>query len=149
MQNLKVAVIGVGYLGRFHAQKYASLPEVDLVGVVDPDKTQAERVAAECNCKAFTDYKELITQVNAVSIVVPTSLHHKVAGDFLDAGVDVLLEKPMTVTLEEADDLIAIAKAKDLILQIGHLERFNPALMAMKPSLTTPVFYREQQDCHL
>jgi predicted dehydrogenase len=140
MQNIKVAVIGVGYLGRFHAQKYASLPGVDLVGVVDPDKTQAERVAAECNCKAFTDYKELITQVNAVSIVVPTSLHHKVAGDFLNAGVDVLLEKPMTVTLEEADDLIAIATAKNLILQIGHLERFNPALMAMKPSLTTPVF---------
>lgn len=140
MEKLNVAVIGVGYLGRFHAQKYAALEGVHLLGVVDPDKAQAERVAKECDCKAFTDYKELLDQVDAVSIVVPTPLHHKVAGDFLDAGVDVLLEKPMTVTLEEADDLIAKASSKNLILQIGHLERFNPALMAMKPSLTTPVF---------
>ena len=140
MDELKVAVIGVGYLGRFQAQKYAALEGVQLVGVVDPDKVQAERVAKECNCTAFTEYRELLPLVDAVSIVVPTSLHHKVAGEFLDAGVDVLLEKPMTVTLEEADDLIAKAEAKDLVLQIGHLERFNPALLAMEPSLTTPVF---------
>ena len=140
MDQLNVAVIGVGYLGRFHAQKYASIEAVNLLGVVDPDEEQAERVAKECGCKAFSDYKELLTLVDAVSIVVPTSMHHKVAGDFLDAGVDVLLEKPMTVTLKEADDLIAKASFKNLVLQIGHLERFNPALIAMKPSLTTPVF---------
>jgi len=140
MEELNVAVIGVGYLGRFHAQKYAALEGVNLVGVVDPDSEQAARVAKECSCKAFTDYKELLGKVDAVSIVVPTSLHHKVAGQFLDAGVDVLLEKPMTVTLEEADDLITKASSKDLVLQIGHLERFNPALIAMEPSLTTPVF---------
>lgn len=140
MKELNVAVIGVGYLGRFHAQKYSALEGVKLLGVVDPDIEQAERVAKECNCKAYTDYNELLKLVNAVSIVVPTPLHHKVAGDFLDAGVDVLLEKPMTVTLEEADDLIRKATSKDLVLQIGHLERFNPALIAMEPSLTTPVF---------
>jgi len=140
MKEINVAVIGVGYLGRFHAQKYAALDGVNLVGVADPDKEHTENVAKECNCKAYTDYKELLPLVDAVSIVVPTSLHHQVAGDFLDAGVDVLLEKPMTVTIKEADDIIAKAKTRDLILQIGHLERFNPALMAMEPSLTTPVF---------
>lgn len=140
MKEIKVAVIGVGYLGRFHAQKYAALEDVNLIGVVDPDPVQVKSVARECGCEPFTDYTKLLTEVDAVSIVVPTSLHHKVAGDFLDAGVDVLLEKPMTVTIEEADELISKAHANDLVLQIGHLERFNPALMAMEPSLTTPVF---------
>lgn len=140
MKNLKVGVIGVGYLGRFHAQKYAAIEGVSLVGVADVNSTQAQQVAAECGCRSFTDYKELLTDVDAVSIVVPTSQHHRVAGDCLDAGIDVLLEKPMTVTLQEADDLIARAHKKQLILQIGHLERFNPAVQAMEPFLTTPVF---------
>lgn len=140
MKEIKAAVIGVGYLGRFHAQKYAALEGVNLVGVADTDAQQAKNVADECGCASYSNYKELLSTVDAVSIVVPTSLHHKVAGEFLDAGVDVLLEKPMTVTIEEADDLIAKAATKDLVLQIGHLERFNPALMAMEPSLTTPVF---------
>jgi len=140
MKKLKVGVIGVGYLGRFHAQKYAALDTVDLVGVADPDSTQCESVAKECNCQIFADYKELLAEVDAVSIVVPTSYHHQVAGACLDAGIDVLLEKPMTVTLEEADDLIEKATNKKLILQVGHLERFNPAVQAMEPLLTTPVF---------
>ncbi len=140
MKNIKVGVIGVGYLGRFHAQKYAALKGVDLIGVADIDSKQCQQVAAECACQSFTDYKELLSAVDAVSIVVPTPYHHKVAGECLDAGIDVLLEKPMTVTLEEADDLIDKAESKKLILQIGHLERFNPALQAMEPFLTTPVF---------
>ena len=140
MEVIDVAVVGVGYLGRFHAQKYAALEGVNLVAVADPDKEQAERVAKECGCKAVYDYKELLGKVDAVSIVVPTSLHHEITGEFLGAGIDVLLEKPMTVTLAEADELIAKATAKNLVLQIGHLERFNPALMALEPSLTTPVF---------
>jgi len=140
MKKLKVGVIGVGYLGRFHAQKYASLEGVELVGVVDLDNSQCENVAKECNCGTYSDYKKLLPEVDAVSIVVPTSYHHQVAGDCLDAGVDVLLEKPMTVTLAEADDLIAKAGGKNLILQVGHLERFNPAVQAMEPLLTTPVF---------
>lgn len=140
MEKLKVGVIGVGYLGRFHAQKYAALGDVQLVGVADTDIEQANRVAGECSCRPFTDYRELLPLVDAVSIAVPTSYHHKVAGECLDAAIDVLLEKPMTVTLEEADDLIDKADSKDLILQVGHLERFNPAVQAMEPSLTTPVF---------
>lgn len=140
MEKLKVGVIGVGYLGRFHAQKYAALEGVQLIGVADSDGEQAEKVAGECNCRPFTNYFDLLPLVDAVSIAVPTSHHHKVAGDCLDAAIDVLLEKPMTVTLAEADDLIEKADKKELILQIGHLERFNPAVQAMEPSLTTPVF---------
>jgi predicted dehydrogenase len=140
MKNIDVAVIGVGYLGRFHAQKYTTLESVNLVAVADIDKLQGERVAAECNCIHVSDYRELLKSVDAVSIAVPTSFHHQVAGEFLDAGVDVLLEKPITVTLGEADDLIARADRNNLILQIGHLERFNPAVQAMEPFLTTPVF---------
>lgn len=140
MKNINVGVIGVGYLGRFHAQKYAALEGVSLVGVADPNDVQRQKVAEECSCKGFHDYKDLLPLVEAVSIAVPTSRHHLVAGECLDAGIDVLLEKPMTVTLEEADDLITRAEAKNLILQIGHLERFNPAIQAMEPFLTTPVF---------
>ncbi len=140
MKNIQVGVIGVGYLGRFHAQKYAALQGVDLVGVADIDSVQAQQVAKECGCQSFSDYRQLLPVVDAVSIVVPTPYHHKVGGECLDAGIDVLLEKPMTVTLAEADDLIAKAESKKLILQIGHLERFNPAVQAMEPFLTTPVF---------
>ncbi|WP_163336691.1 Gfo/Idh/MocA family protein [Desulfopila sp. IMCC35008] len=140
MGIIKAGVIGVGYLGRFHAQKYASLDNVELVGVADSNNEQAQAVAKECNCKSFSDYKDLLPLVDAVSIVVPTSLHHQVARDCLDAGVDILLEKPITVTLEEADDLIERAESNQLILQVGHLERFNPAVQAMEPFLTHPVF---------
>jgi predicted dehydrogenase len=140
MNILKVGVIGVGYLGKFHAQKYAGMPGVELIGVVDKDPSCAERIAAENSCCAFLDYKLLLPLVDAVSIVVPTVFHYPVALDCIAAGVDILLEKPMTVTLAEADDLIDKAKKKNLVLQIGHLERFNAAVQAMEPFLTTPVF---------
>ena len=140
MQTIKTGVIGVGYLGRFHAQKYAAIESSTLVGVVDTDLAQAKKVAKECGCEAFTDYRQLLKEVDAVSIAVPTPAHHRVAGDCLDAGIDVLLEKPITVTLAEADDLIARAEAKNCVLQVGHLERFNPAVQAMLPFLTTPLF---------
>jgi len=140
LKQLKAGVIGVGYLGRFHAQKYAELGDVELVGVADLDSARAEEVAAECGCRAFTDYAELLGLVDCVSIVVPTSYHYQVAKQAIGRGVDVLLEKPMTVTLEEADELITLADANGVILQVGHLERFNPAVLAMKPSLTTPLF---------
>lgn len=140
MGTIKVGVIGVGYLGRFHAQKYAALEGVELVGVSDLDEEQINRVASECSCKAYTNYKDLLPLVDAVSIAVPTSLHHAVASDCLELGIDVLLEKPITVTLEEADDLIAKAEKKSLIFQVGHLERFNPAVQAMEPFLTHPLF---------
>lgn len=140
MKKINVGVIGVGYLGRFHAQKYAALQGANLIGVADIEKSQAERVADECHCRAFTDYRDLLPLVDAVSVAVPTSFHHQVTSDCLASGTDVLLEKPMTVNLQEADDLIEKANNKNLILQIGHLERFNPAVQAMEPLLTTPVF---------
>ncbi|MBI3608021.1 MAG: Gfo/Idh/MocA family oxidoreductase [Nitrospirae bacterium] len=137
---IKVGVIGVGYLGRHHARLYAELPAATLVGVADVDEGRARDVAASTGARAFTDYRELLSQVDAVSVVVPTSLHHRVAMDCLDAGLDVLLEKPMTVTLAEADELIARAEAKRRIIQIGHLERFNGAVRALAPRLTAPRF---------
>lgn len=140
VKMVKTGVIGVGYLGKFHAQKYAGMEGVELVGVVDVDPAQAAKIAAECGCRAFTDYRELLPLVDAVSIVVPTIYHHPVALDCIAAGVDMLLEKPITTTLEEADDLIRCADDKKLILQVGHLERFNPAVLAMEKCLTVPVF---------
>ncbi|KAB2891256.1 MAG: Gfo/Idh/MocA family oxidoreductase [Desulfobulbaceae bacterium] len=140
MKKIKAGVIGVGYLGRFHAQKYAAMEEVQLVGVADIDQEKARGVAEECGCRPYDDHRALLQEVDAVSIAVPTSLHHRIASGCIDAGVDILLEKPMTVTLAEADDLIARCAEKGLVLQVGHLERFNPALLAMEPYLTLPVF---------
>lgn len=140
MKNIKVGVIGVGYLGRFHAQKYAAMDGVELVGVVDIDEEQASSVADECATEAFTNYHEMLDEVDAVSIVVPTVYHHEVALTCLQKKIDVLVEKPITTTLDEADDLIRQAEDNDCILQVGHLEQFNPAVMAMKPMLTHPLF---------
>jgi len=140
MENLKVGVIGVGYLGKFHARKYADLDSVELVGVADTDPLKSENVAGECGCLAFSDYRELLGLVDAVSIAVPTIYHFAVASNCIAAGVDLLLEKPMTETLDEADELIRLAAEKELILQIGQLERFNPAVQAIEPFLTTPAF---------
>jgi predicted dehydrogenase len=137
---IRVGVIGVGYLGRHHARLYTELPGAILVGVADVDENRARDVAAATRARAFTDYREMLPQVDAVSVVVPTSQHHRVAMDCLDAGLDVLLEKPMTVTLAEADELIAQADAKRRIIQIGHLERFNGAVRALAPRLTAPRF---------
>jgi predicted dehydrogenase len=140
MSRLRTAVIGVGYLGNFHAQKYAALEGVELVGVVDADAARGTEVAAACGCQAFTDYRELIGLVDAVSVVVPTQHHHQVAKEFLSAGVHVLIEKPITVTIEQADELIALADAAKLVFQVGHLERFNPVLMAVEEVLIEPLF---------
>jgi len=140
VQKIRVGVIGVGYLGRYHAQKYAAMKDVELVGVADIDPIQAQRVADECSTAAYGNYREMLDKVDAVSIVVPTVNHHEVAIACLQQKVDILVEKPITTTLEEADDLIAQAENEGCILQVGHLERFNPAVMAMKPLLTHPLF---------
>lgn len=142
---MKVGVIGVGYLGKYHAQKYSGMKDVELVGVADVDPLIAEAVASENNCRAFSNYHELLQLVDAVSVVVPTTYHHKVALDCIDAGVDMLMEKPITTTVEEADEIIDKAERKKLIMQVGHLERFNPAVEAMVPSLTVPVFIESQR----
>ncbi|MEQ1635317.1 MAG: Gfo/Idh/MocA family oxidoreductase [Methylococcales bacterium] len=140
MKKLKIAVIGAGYLGKFHAEKYASLPDCELVAVVDINAVAAHEIAAKHGAQALTDYQSLLGKVDAVSIVVPTSLHHAVSRGFLEHGAHVLVEKPITVTLTEADELIAIAKAKQLVLQVGHLERFNPAILALDQRHEKPLF---------
>ena len=139
-KNLRVGVVGVGYLGKFHAEKYAGMDDVDLVGVVDINPDTANKVANRMGTTAYTNHTELIGQVDAVSVVVPTSKHFEVAKDFLKNGIDVLIEKPMTTTLEEADELVALAESQDLIIQVGHLERFNQAVVALKGILKKPMF---------
>ncbi len=137
-KTLKVGVIGVGYLGRFHAQKYAAMQDVELVGVADAQPKQAQAVAAECGTRALDNYQALLPLVDAVSIVVPTSLHHQVAQDCLRQGVDIMVEKPITTTLAEADDLISLAHKQQRIIQVGHLERFNPAFLAAQSLIRPP-----------
>ena len=137
---LRTAVVGVGYLGNFHAQKYAAIPDVELVGIVDSDIRRATEIAAQLGTRAFNDHRDLIGKVDAVSVVVPTQFHHAVARDFLTAGIHVLIEKPITVTLEEADGLIALADHNKVVFQVGHLERFNPALQALDGVLQNPLF---------
>lgn len=137
---LRTAVVGVGYLGRFHAQKYRELPGSELVAVVDNSRESAEKVAKELGTVAFTDYRDLIGKVDAVSVVVPTPLHFEVAGAFLEQGVHVLVEKPITETVAQAQTLIDIARRKNRVLQVGHLERFNPAVQAAAKIISTPRF---------
>lgn len=140
MKTLRTAVIGVGYLGNFHAQKYALLPQVELVGVADNDSKRGGEIAQALNTQFFVDYRDLIGKVDAVSVVVPTQFHYAVARDFLAAGVHVLIEKPITVTIEEADQLIALAEQQGVVFQVGHLERFNPVLVALEGVLVEPLF---------
>jgi len=140
MNPIRTAVIGVGYLGRFHAQKYAVLPESTLVAVVDAEPTAREKVAAELGCRAVADYRQILGEVDAVSIATPTPLHFAIARDCLERGVHVLVEKPITETLEEARALLAVAERSGCILQVGHLERFNSAILALEGTLGTPRF---------
>ena len=139
-ESLKVGVIGVGYLGRFHAQKYAGLPETELTGVADVNRERAQQVAQELNTRAYTDYRELLPQVRAVSVAVPTSAHFAVVRDALAAGCQVLVEKPLVVTVAEADELVALARQRGRLLMVGHLERFNSAMEELKLRVTRPRF---------
>jgi predicted dehydrogenase len=137
---MRTAVVGVGYLGRFHAQKYAVLANSELVGIADPSPLVREAVGAELGVAAYADHRELLGRVDAVSIVTPTPHHFTVAKEFLEAGAHVLVEKPMTTTVEEGEGLIEAARRANRILQVGHLERFNAAVQALQPILTTPRF---------
>ncbi len=139
-RQIRIGVVGIGHLGNFHLQKYQKLGNVHLAGVADTDRSRADRAAATFGCTAFPSHRELIDHVDAVSITVPTQAHHAVTRDALAAGKDVLLEKPFTATLEEADDLIRLAAAKDLVLQVGFIERFNPAIVALDKVIRKPLF---------
>ncbi|MHC4944791.1 MAG: Gfo/Idh/MocA family oxidoreductase [Planctomycetota bacterium] len=141
MDELRIAVVGVGHLGKHHARIYSQMPGVKLVGVVDTDKERAETVADRHDSRTFTSYAELPDELDAVSIAVPTTGHFELASYFLKRGVSVLVEKPMTATLEEAEELDRIAAAtKDACLQVGHIERFNPAMVAIRDYKIEPKF---------
>jgi predicted dehydrogenase len=143
-KKIASAVVGVGYLGKFHAEKYAASGKAALVGVVDIDKARAMEIAASVSVDAFTDYRELFGRVQCVSIAVPTRFHYRVARDFIDAGIDVLVEKPLTSDIGEARELVRAAQANNVLLQVGHLERFNPAIRRLEGIIKDPKFV----ECH-
>ena len=137
---VRVGVIGVGYLGRFHAEKYAALAATELVGVADLNLEQARKVAHALHTQEFSDYHDLLPHVAAVSVAVPTSDHFAVVRDALAAGCQVLVEKPITVTVAEADELVHLSRERGLILMVGHLERFNSAMEELQRRVTQPRF---------
>ncbi len=140
MQKIRCAVIGVGYLGRFHAQKYKSLDQVDLVGVCDLNREICQTVADELSVVPYFHYPDLFDKVDAISIAATTSAHYAIARECLAAGIHVLIEKPITETVTQARELIALAKTHQVKLQVGHLERFNAARLALDAHLTKPLF---------
>jgi predicted dehydrogenase len=137
---LKVAVIGVGHLGQHHARIYTELPGADLVAVADISEARRRDVGGRLEVRAVGDYRALLGKVDAVSVAVPTAVHHEIARAFLEAGSDVLVEKPITRTLAEADDLVAVAAAGSRILQVGHSERYNGAVQALAGEVHDPAF---------
>ena len=137
---LKTAVIGIGYLGRFHAQKYSGITDSELIGVVDVDPESAQNIADELEVPFYTDYHEVLDKADAVSIVVPTVLHYETAKAFLKNGVHVLLEKPFAANIEEAEELEQLSRDMNVSLQIGHLERFNPVFTEFQQLIDQPKF---------
>jgi predicted dehydrogenase len=138
------AVVGVGYLGKFHAEKYAASPKCKLIAVVDVDEARAREVGESVAAPALTDYRGLIGRVQCVSVAVPTRDHFQVARELIEAGVDVLVEKPLTADIAEARALVQAAEANNVILQVGHLERFNPAIRRLESVIKEPRFV----ECH-
>jgi predicted dehydrogenase len=137
---IRVGVVGVGYLGRYHARIYAEMPDVDLIGVADIDAARAGDIAQKHRCQAYTNAAELLDRVDAVSIVVPTIHHVSVARPFLDRGVHMLIEKPIAPTTEEAQALVALADRAGVVFQVGHLERFNAGIMELAARVRQPRF---------
>jgi predicted dehydrogenase len=140
MNSIRVGVVGVGSLGQHHARVYAALPGCELTGVVDADLGRAKEIGRKNGCPAFTAPEDLLGKVDAVSVSVPTALHFQVGRIFLEAGVHCLIEKPLSTDLAEADALIAAALKSGAVLQVGHIERFNPAILALKEHRSEPLF---------
>jgi len=140
MSKVKIAVIGIGYLGEFHAQKYKANKDADLIGIVDTNKQRSEEISNKIGVKSYNDYKSIIDQVDAVSIVVPTNLHYKIAKFFIENKKHVLIEKPFASNTAEARKLKNISEKNQTILQIGHLERFNKAFIELKDKVKNPLF---------
>jgi predicted dehydrogenase len=143
-QRLRLGVVGVGYLGEFHVQKYASMQDIDLVGIADTNFERAKEIARKYNTRAYHSHTKLLTQVDGLSLAVPTVAHFEIGHDILNHGIHLLVEKPITFKLRDADRLIEAAKKSHSILQIGHIERFNPAVVKMESLLSLPLFI----DCH-
>jgi predicted dehydrogenase len=144
MHKIKVAVIGVGHLGSLHAKIYRELENCSLAAVCDIDKTRLDETSQSLNVRGYTNYAELFDQVDAISVAVPTKLHYKIAYDFLKHNIHTLVEKPFTSNLKEADSLIRLAEKFKLILQVGHIERFNSAFAATLAIIKNPKFI----ECH-
>ena len=137
---MKAAVVGVGYLGNFHAQKYHQLAGIELYAVCDVNQARADELASQYQCIALTDYRNIKDHADVVSIVTTTPYHYEIARFCLENGIHVLLEKPMTSTIAQADELIALANKHNLVLQVGHLERFNPTIVNIRSVLNQPRF---------
>jgi len=144
LSSVKVGVVGVGYLGQHHARIYSEIPETTLVGVVDINQERAREIAKRYSTTPYYDYRELFGKIDAVSIVVPTVLHRLIAGHFIEEGINILIEKPVTTTLEEARELMEMANKKKVVLQVGHIERFNSAVIELSKIIDRPVFI----DCY-
>lgn len=142
---MKVAVIGVGHLGKIHARIYHQIPNVDLVAVVDVDSARVAEVAKEYETVGYTDYRELFGKVDAVSIATITPLHYEIATEFLEHNIHVLVEKPLTETAEQSEKLVKLAKEHNCILQVGHVERFNPVVEAMMAKNVEPLFIQTER----
>jgi len=144
-RKMRAGVVGVGHMGQYHALVYAELWDVDLVGVVDIDPDRAQSVARHFDTRAFTDHRELIGEVDVVSVAVPTEQHYRVARDLLEAGVNVLVEKPITPTLEGARELFAVARRSGAALQVGHVERFNGAVQELRKIVERPILIESRR----
>jgi len=142
---VKVGVIGVGYLGQHHARIYSDIEEAELIGVVDIDQKKADTLADKYGCRPYYDYRDILEKVDALSIVTPTISHYNIALDCLRAGKDMLIEKPITVNIDEADELIREAEKRGCIIQVGHLERYNPAIIAATEMFTEPLFLESER----
>ena len=140
MSKIKVGVIGVGHLGEHHTRIYSGLPQAELVGIYDSDLEKAKSKAEKYKTTYFMELDQLLQKVEAVSLVVPTSSHYEVAKNVLNQGIHILIEKPITETVEQAEKLIQIARKKNLTLQVGHIERFNPAFRAIENIKLEPKF---------
>jgi predicted dehydrogenase len=140
MNKLRVAVIGVGHLGKIHARLLRQVEDAELVGIVDPVEAARAAVASDLNVPAFADHRPLLGQIDAAIIATPTRHHHSVAAELLSEGVHVFVEKPITPSVADAKDLVALAAEHSLVLQVGHVERFNPAFVAAQPHVAQPKY---------
>jgi predicted dehydrogenase len=148
LERVPVGVVGVGSMGQNHVRVYSEMPQVELVGIVDTDRERGEAFSAKFNTTFFSDYHDLFDRVKAVIIAVPTSLHYQMAMEFLEHEIHVLVEKPITVEVQQAKRIVDLAKKRDMVLQVGHLERFNPAVTQLKRMAKKPLYLETHRISH-